>query len=30
MSATLLVSGTIIHGRLHEFAEAVGAFVAYR
>jgi hypothetical protein len=30
MSAVLLVKGTIAHGRLHEFAESVGAFVEYR
>ena len=30
MSAVLLVKGTIAHGRLHEFAQAIGAFVNYR
>ena len=30
MSAVLLVKGTIEHGRLHEFTNAVGAFVDYR
>jgi hypothetical protein len=30
MSAVLLVKGTIAYGRLPEFAQTVGAFVAYR
>ena len=30
MSAVLLVRGTIVHGRLREFAQAVGAFVDCR
>ena len=30
MSAVLLVKGTIAHGRLHEFAKTVDAFVGYR
>ncbi len=30
MSAVLLVKGTIAYGRLHDFAQAVGAFVGYR
>jgi hypothetical protein len=30
MSAVLLVKGTIAYGRLHDFAQAVAAFVEYR
>ena len=30
MSAVLLVRGTIAYGRLHDFAQVVGGFVAYR